>query len=87
MAQNEENISSVISGDAKQCQTGLQVITGSRPEEFAMEPGWGHEQPDEDVMIIYGGSHVVDIGENVISETPFQLTLSTTDCYPAYCRI
>ena len=87
MAQNEENISSVISGDAKQCQTGLHVITGSRAEGVAMEPGWGHEEPDKDVMIIYGGSHVVDIGKNVTSENPYQLTLSTAHCYPAYCRI
>ena len=85
--QNKANMSSVISGDSKQCQTGLHVITGSRAEGFAMEPGWGHEEPDKDVMIIYGGSHVVDIGENVTSENPYQLTLSTTDCYPAYCRI
>ena len=85
--QNDKTIASVMSGDASKCQTGVRLLAGSRAEGFAMEPGWGHEKPDEDVMIIYGGSHTVATIPNDDTENAFKLTLRTDDCYPAYCRI
>ena len=36
LEQNEKAISSVISGEALQCQTGAHVITGSRAEGLAI---------------------------------------------------
>ena len=87
LAQNKKAISSVMTGEASRCQTGIGVVTGSRAEGFAMEPGWGHEEPDKDVMIIYGGSHTVSAEGNRANGNPFRLTLNTDKCYPAYYRV
>ena len=84
---NERAISSVKNGEASGFQTGLHLITGSRAEGFAMEPGWGHEEPDKDVMIIYGGSHTVATKPVCPNEKHLYLSISTDACYPAYCRI
>ena len=84
---NKKVVSQVMSGEASQCQTGIKMLSGSRVEGLAMEPGWGFEAPDIDMMTLYGGTHTVCTKGTQTNENPFGLTLSTANCYPAYYRI
>ena len=41
-----------------------RVVTGSRAEGLAIEPGWGYPHPDTDIMIIYGGEWTAWSGQH-----------------------
>ena len=55
--ENAELLASLESGEAYR-KEGI-FISGSRVEGLAMEDYWGHQSPDEDVMVLYGGRRAV----------------------------
>ena len=62
-----------------------RVVSGSRAEGLAMEPGWGYLHPDTDTMIIYGGEWTVW----PVHHTPSRryLCLNKTQCFPGFYRV
>ena len=62
-----------------------RVVTGSRAEGLAMEPGWGYPHPDTDTMIIYNGEWTVWPRQRTLSEG--YLGLNNAQCLPGFYRV
>ena len=56
---------------------GGVLTAGSRAEGLAMEKDWGHPEPDQDTMLLYGGPLGVHVpGGRQLPMVPFALQLS-----------
>ena len=77
---NDEVIDSIEHGVPR---GPCRVVTGSRAEGLAIEPGWGYPHPDTDIMIIHGGEWTAWSGQY----TGRYLCPSNTQCLPGFYRL
>ena len=89
---NEEAISELQDGTAYRTGYGGTILSGSRPEGFAMDDDWGHDATDWDYMELYGGPLGVNVapGDVAVGQRPRGrscLDFSPEGCPAAYTKL
>ena len=88
--ENEETLESLVDGKAYEGDWGDwggELTMGSRAEGVAMEPEWGHPEPDTDHMNLYGGPMGVYVPQGGKPPGRSLLRFRPEGCPPAFCKI
>ena len=83
----EDRIPALEDGWMYHNSIGCPLISGSRAEGLALENAWGHEDADEDLMILYGRSLGVHVSGGQQSRGESGLNFRPEGCPPAYCKL
>ena len=85
---NEMLMSTLSNGEAYNTEnTHWRFKSGSRTEGLALEDGWGHDNVDEDVMHILGGSFGVNVPGGQQPRGKSCLDFHPEGCPVAYCKL
>ena len=84
---NEDRVSWLQSGDAYRDGMGWSLTFGSRAEGLTLEDAWGHDDADEDGMVLNGGRLGVYVAGGQQPRGRSSLNFCPEGCPAAYCKL
>ena len=84
---NEHVISELKSGWEYRAGWGWNLITGSRAEGLTLDNYWGHENADENLILLHGGALGVCVDGGQQPRGGSCLDFCSEGCPPGYCKL